>query len=168
MTTPFPLNKSTQIAEKSILDLAGRQTYLGNSFSIVPTFTLAATTETPLVLITNASTTAKGFFLFRRAIFASTSIVARYYYQPTMNSASVVVTPFNLRPAYGTASLALVNSTLSVSANGTLMTQLSSNNVSDVLTILDPGKKILITVQSATASGGSPESGAVETDWFEI
>ncbi len=169
MTTPFPLNNSTQIAEKSILDLNGKQTYLGNSFSIITSISLTDTVETPKVLIINPATSGKAMFIYRRSIFSASDLTVSYYVTPTVTSSSTVVTPVKLRPAYATTSVVTANSTLSIAANGTLTSLINSNNApSSVLLVIDPGLTLLVTVQAAVASGGSPATGSVETCWYEV
>lgn len=165
MVTPFPLNKSTQVAEKSILDLFGKQTYLGNTFSLTSALSLADTVNNPQALITNPSTSGKAMFVFSRSIFSSADITVRYYIAPTVTAASVVVTPVNLRPAYLTASVTTINTTLTIGANGTLISQLDSrSSPSDILFVIDPGYRLLINAQAAT--GGVV--GSIETVWYEI
>lgn len=169
MTTPFPINNSVQIAEKSILDLFGRQVYLGNQFINTFTADLANTSETMALLYNNAitGTTAKGMFLCSRKVTSTAQVYVRYYLTPTVTSAGTPVTPINVRPAYGTSSCLTVTSSPTIAANGTLLSlqaSLNASNSSELLFVIDPGYKLLVTVQ---ALAGTPTV-YVENCWYEL
>jgi len=167
MTTPFPLNASTQIAEKSILDAFNKQIYLGNGFIKSLAISLGDTNEDVQLSIANPSISSKALFVITRQISASALVTARFYINPTGLSAGSATTPVNLRPAYSATSVATCKTTPTVSGNGTLISSIASNgpmNTSNILVILDPGKTLLMTAQAAT---GTPTC-IIETVWYEI
>lgn len=101
------LTLGNQIAEKSILDLFGRQTYLGNSF-ILPIGALAfnSATETPFALISCPSTAAKGLFLNYQKLSATNQATVSAYYSATATYAGPSVTPLKARPGLTATSIA--------------------------------------------------------------
>lgn len=160
-----------EIPDKSILDINGRQTYLANSFVASLKLSGIGNTETPVMLLTNASTNKKSLFHDVRkvsCVTASAGNAFRVYFNPTITGNGTPVTPINLRPASSTTSIANVYSSPTVSSNGTYVATLASfsytPNVSTVLIILDPGQTVLYT-STATGAGNQIE---VELVWYEI
>lgn len=163
-----------QTAEKSILDLNGKQTYLGNSFA-ASTDLVALTAmagETPLAYLLNPSSngapTSIGLFLNSRKLFcASASAIAtfRYYSQPTTISGGSVVTPKNLRPANINASVMSFKKSVSAGGNGSLIYTASClvGAIDPALMVLDPGQAILVTAAVSTDASVS-----AELLWYEI
>lgn len=101
------LNNGNQIAEKSILDIFGRQTYLGNSFFLpVGGITLASATEFPLALISCPSTASKALFLNRLAISASGATTIKSYLGATATYTGPAVVPGKERPGIAATSVA--------------------------------------------------------------
>lgn len=169
MTTPFPQRNQVQIAQESILDLFGKQTYLGNSFVYTYSGSLADTSEHTAVLINNASSgaTAKSMFLMSQKVTSTTQVYVRYYITPTVSAAGTPATPLNLRPAYATSSVLTVTTAPTASPLGTLMSMQSANGpstISNTLFVIDPGYKLLVTAQAAT---GTP-SIFIENVWYEL
>ena len=168
------LINSHQIPDQGFLDVE-KQTYLGNAFiSGTMSGSIGSTSETPYILIKNASTNTKSAFSFVRkhTIIVTTSAIAtfRYYANPTVTAAGTPLTPINLRAnAASPASTIAITQAPTVSANGTFIADIATTNsgaptVSNVLTIIDPGTNILVT---CTASSGSAPV-AYEICWYEL
>lgn len=170
MSTPFPLNHSTQIAEKSIEDAFNRQTYLGNSFILGSgSLSLADTSEHPELLLTNASTSGKSLFIIGRRISSTAPCFLKMYVGPTVSGNGTPATPSNLRPAYNTASVVSAFTAPSISGNGTLVSTIGASLFeSNLLYVLDPGKIALFNVASTSGSGGSPTTAYIEINWYEL
>jgi hypothetical protein len=171
---------SAQIPDKSILDLNGKQTYLGNSFiSGVKSAAIGSTSETPYFLMINpasngVSSSFKSMFNYVRklSVITTTSAIAtfRFYYNPTVTSNGTAVTPLNLRfNPNSPASVMQTFSLPSVSSNGTFIADLAVTSgggigISNLLFVLDPGQSILVTITEST--GTVPV--AFETAWNEF
>lgn len=169
------ISNQNQVAEKSILDISGRQTYLGNSFNagFAPQ-ALGVTTEVPVFLVTNPAGSTKSLFCFDRRyeiIVSSTDTASfTFYLNPTVSSVGTVVTPTNLRfNVASPLSTVATSSFPSVSSFGSQVldvSTVSSGNPSrsNVLFILDPGVTLLLTAisSSATAPVG------FQMAWYEI
>jgi hypothetical protein len=168
-----------QIPDHSIMDLMGKQCYLGNEFIYANSkASFAATTETPILLLSNPAVTASGFPSGYVSLFvnlnklivatASQNVIMRIYLNPAGITAGTSETPVNLRPQSPTTSIAAlsINPTGTISGNPiqVLAAQIGLPDTSDVLMILDPGNSILITAQaSATATAM-----VNELSWFEL
>ncbi len=101
------LTNGNQIAEKSILDVFGRQTYLGNSFILpVGGMTVTSATEKPLALITCPSSATKALFLNYSKVSATGAAVINSYYSPTALYTGPLVTPIKARPGLTATSIA--------------------------------------------------------------
>jgi hypothetical protein len=178
----MPLLPATnkQVPENSILDTFDKQTYLGNAFVLAASdITLSGTSETPLVLIENPAL-ANTSFQNQKAIFCNLrrftstlqSVQIKLYSNPTVSGTTTATIPANQRVAYTTVSISkcYANGNFTVSANGTLMSNLgcSGNNyvVQDetLMVIIDPGNSILITGTALSANT------VINSDvsWFEI
>jgi hypothetical protein len=163
-----------QIPDHSIMDHYNKQVYLGNQFVICNNFSSAGTSEVPLLLISNpaaVTTAAKALFINNKrvsSLTASDSVILRCYINPTVSSPGTPATPTNERPANTNISIATVATAPSVSANGTLIdtivTGALTSNLSDLMTILDPGQVLLITIQ---ASASSTATNTI-INWYEI
>jgi len=174
MSLPTFVNHN-QVPDKSIMDIFGRQTYLGNSFIVgIPTNNIGSTSEVPYALVINPSGSGLSMFnvLRRISIIVTGSAIAtfRFYATPTVTANGTPLTPGNLRiNAASKASVMKMYSLPTVSNNGTFIAEIgttSSGNPydSDVLTILDPGVTLLVTCQ---ASSGTAPVG-FETVWYEM
>ncbi len=79
-----------------------------------------------------------------------------------------LVTPVNIRSSYGNNSIAIISSTPTVSANGTLVDTITAiaqaSATSNLLKILDQGQSLLVT---GIASGASASITTI-LQWFEI
>ena len=173
---------SNQTAEKSILDLNGRQTYLGNGYICsLNVLTIASSaTETPVMYIVNPSSNSNqgasgqslGLFLTTKKMseasnVASATTIFKYYGNPTVTVNGSALTINSLRPALGTSSKMNAYKSPSVSDNGTFIAAFAVNYQqidSQVLNILDPGTSTLITANSDTANTEI----ILELVWFEI
>lgn len=171
---------SVQIPDKSILDINGKQTYLGNSFIAgVKSAAIGSTAETPYFLMINPSSNApssafKSMFNYVRklSVITTTSAIAtfRFYLNPTITSDGIAVIPLNLR--FNPNSAASVMQTFSlpaISSNGTFIADLAVTSgggigISNLLFVLDPGQSILVTITEST--GTVPV--AFETAWNEF
>lgn len=167
MATPLT---QTQLPLESILDLNGKQTYLGNSFLLpMPGGSLTNTDETPFVVISNASTNKKSLFLFRRNISSNNNqAIVRYYKNATLNVAGTATTALNLRSGMSTISISTCYLAATITANGTLIGAIPTT-VSflgpDLFYVIDPGANILITAQQA---GAGTSVIYIENAWYEI
>jgi hypothetical protein len=178
MANPYQPGTNKQVPEHSILDYFNKQTYLGNTFIYsIGSLELMSTAETPLMLITNPVVSSQAFpnnkSIFQglkklTCLTAANSVAFRIYANPTVTNVGTPQTPLNLRPASPNTSIAALSTSPTVTSNGTLVAILGSANVapdvSDVLTILDPGQSILVTVQASASSTYV----ACEMSWYEI
>jgi len=164
---------NTNAPDNSILDINGRQTYLGNTFSFTTTTTFGNTTEEPSFLIVNNSSNKKAIYCDLRRLICLNSmyVIFRLYFNPTITSMGTTSTVLNLRPGSANTSISSVFTpgNFTVSSNGMYHSTLSSSNfspdVSQTLIILDPGQSLLITSQ---AGESSPIPAAAELVWYEI
>lgn len=167
-----------QVPEHSIMDHFDKQNYLGNTFAVPLSLSLSNTSETPLLLIQNPAVVGSGFpsgykglFIKNKQVTCAGQVTLRCYLNPTVSSTGTASSIFNLRSASPNASIALpfANGQFSVSANGSLVDVRSAvagaQALSDLLLILDPGKSLLITIQTVT-SGTNAVVGSMS--WDEI
>lgn len=164
-----PLN-SKQTPDNSILDLNGRQTYLGNSFILPHTgITLTDTSEHPVQLIRNPATSGKSLFLFTRKLSTdNNAVLVSFYFNSTPNVVGAATTPVNMRSGSANTSISQCYLSATITANGTFLAAFPSTIYtipSDVLLIVDPGNNILIT---ATQIGAGTTHAYVESIWYEI
>lgn len=160
----------TQVSTDSILDLNGKQTYLGNSFTLPAAGTsLTNTSETPITLIKNPVGSGKSLFIFNRVVVTNNNpVLARYYLNPTINAAGSATVPLNLRSGANTVSVSLCYLGMTITSNGTLLETLPASQYgirSDVLLVIDPGTNLLITAQQA---GAGTTLVVPENAWYEI
>lgn len=145
---------SVQVAEKSILDAFNRQTYLGNTYIFGSDIsTIGATTETPILLLSNSSTNSQSLFIQLKKLTCFTSnqsAIFKIYYNPTVTSIGTVETPVNLKNGSASTSVSSLSMSPTVSANGIYVGALASANqtpnISELLQVIDPGHSMLITV----------------------
>lgn len=174
MATQPGTNK--QVPEHSILDHFDKQVYLGNQFIFTNPISVG-TAETPILLLSNPLVAAQAFpgqaSLFVNlnklvCVTASQNVIVRSYLAPTVTGAGTAKTAVNLRSGSPSSSVATLATSPTASANGTLVQMLASNafspDMSSILTIVDPGKIMLITAQASAASTALIS----ETSWFEI
>lgn len=166
-----------QIPQDSILDTFSRQSYLGNQF-IYAASVSAPGSETPLFLLSNPvvvgaafPATYKSLFVNLRKVVCSVtgaSSVLKFYFNPTLTGNGTPVTILNARPANLNTPIGVLTSSPTTSANGSLVDSLASaafsTDESDFMLILDPGQKLLVTVQ---ASAGSTTT-LTKLGWFEL
>jgi hypothetical protein len=164
VTIPFgnveirdPSNRAMAIAYRSFRAGSGVQT-------------MAATTETPILLLTNPSTNVVPLSIFMRKILALTAghtAIFRFYVNPTVSANGTATTPLNLRVnANSPAAKALVYKLPTVSANGTIQGAWNASNVDTVLNeplILDVNNSLLVTVQAQATS----DMVDAQIDWSE-
>jgi hypothetical protein len=163
----------SQVPDNSILDINGRQTYLGNTFILpINGQTLDSADEVTVALIQNPATNKKSIFLYTRSATADALAVLRYYFNPTIVTTGTPTTPVNLRSASSTVSSTLCYLTPTTSANGTFFstvgTEVTIEVTNNVLVILDPGQSLLITAQSPTWSMGNNVLVYSENVWYEL
>jgi len=176
-TIPSNLNIPTaaQLPDHSILDLNGKQTYLGNQFAVtLPSTSISGTSEQALILVSNPVTISsknnlKSLFVNLRKLIpltASDTAILRVYVAPTA-TAGTPTTPQNLRPASGNASVATASTAPTASANGTLVEVLASTadlaSISNMPIVLDPGQSMLVTIQVSASSSIS-----AQLSWYEL
>jgi hypothetical protein len=160
----------TQLPMDSILDLNGKQTYLGNSFVLPATGTsLTDTSETPMIVIKNPDGSGKSLFIFNRTMVTNNNpVLVRFYLNPTINVAGSTTAALNLRSGSTTASITLCYLGATITSNGTLLTVLPASSTGtkfEVLYVLDQGATMLVTGQQA----GAGTTLAVSSNaWYEI
>lgn len=160
----------TQVAENSILDLNGRQTYLGNSFILPDTgASLTDTAEHPIEVIKNPAGSGKSLFIFNRMLVTNNNpVIVRFYLNPTLNVPGTTTVAKNLRTGATLASISVNYLGATITANGTLFSTLPASSlgtISTTLIIIDPGSSILVTGQQAGAGTTLVVS---ENAWYEI
>ncbi len=100
-------------------------------------------------------------------VTASATNVMRVYLSPTITSNGTPVVPVNLRPANSSVSIAGLYSSPTISANGTLIETLSAAALTSIsseqLIVLDPGKSLLITLQTTNSAVA-----VAQLSWAEI
>jgi hypothetical protein len=173
----MPINPYTptqyQIPDNSIMDVNGKQTYLGNTFILpINGFNIDSASELNVALITNPVGNTKALFLFTRSAAADGPGVLRYYFNPTVTSPGTPTTPINLRPASPNTSVSLCYLNPSISSNGTFFSTVGTEVTIEVdqytLFILDPGQSMLITAQSPNWSMGNDVLVYSENIWYEL
>ncbi len=168
-----------QVPDNAILDLNGKQTYLGNHYVYSRSSTVAATTETPIILLKNPAVTTGSFpsryvslFCDVRKLACLTvgeTAILKFYISPTISGNGTPATALNLRPASTNLSIASLFVSPTISGNGTQFDILGSSAFDSKeshnnLIILDPGKNMLVTI---TASA-NPTAYAAQLSWWEI
>jgi len=157
--TNFPTSR--QVPDHAILDINGKQCYLGNQFLIcTEPITVAVSTETPVIYISNPSNNTKSVFIYDMGFNTIATIDTAYFrlYKSSSGiSSGTSITPFNCRLASGTSST--INALLmpTVVTKGTRIQTVPGNytiyqSINDPMLILDPGQSLLITVQTATST----------------
>lgn len=148
-----------QISDNSIMDINGRQCYLGNQFTLaVGTVSLADTAEHPVLYTLNPSTNTKSLFKSLRSLNVADNsgavAVFRIYKNPTGVSGGTGIPPQNCRLASTITSGATVLKIPTVSTNGTLLSTIAvgfnAQNIDSTLFICDPGQALLITCAATT------------------
>ena len=171
-----------QVPDHSIMDLFGKQAYLGNQFlSGSGVVALADAAEHPVLSIAcpdqatqgvGAFPNTKALFINLRQMFCNdatglTGIVYRVYVNATTLAAGTVKVPVNARPANSLTSIAVVRASPTAAGNGTLAGTYSVGfgicQELDALLILDAGQNMLITAQGTAAS-----SAIVDASWYEL
>ena len=153
----FP--KSNQIPSEAILDLNGKQHYLGNAYSApLAGVSLSTTNETNLIYLANAVTNSKSLFVYNRQVASSAyGVVVKFYINPTVTNEGTPIVPVNFRTGSAFTATGLPFSGTTTSANGTLIDMMScgagyNKSESGLLIILDPGQSLLMTGKAATAT----------------
>lgn len=166
------VNTNVQIPSESILDLFGKQTYLGNSFTVTTdSVALADTAEHPVLYVANASTNTKTLFNYVRALNCpdpAGTIIYRVYFNPTTVTAGSAATPVNCRTGSATASVATAKTSPAVVTKGTRVDTLtigfSAQSIDSILLAIDPGTSLLITAQAV----GGATTAIVSAAWYEL
>ena len=112
---PAPLITQFQIPDHSILDINGKQTYLGNTYGVSSRLAIGAPgTEIPFMILQNPVGNTLGLFTFTRRFSCITfggEVNFNAYLNPVLVTAGTSVRPINLRPSTGN------NSTMIASNN---------------------------------------------------
>lgn len=161
---------TTQIPNDSILDINGRQTYLGNTFVLpMPGFSLTDTAAHPIAVIKNVAGSGKAFFLFNRNLVCDNNpVVVSFYLNPVLNVPGSTTTAVNVRSGSSTTSVSTCYLGASITSNGTLVSALSCSTLgssSNVLFVIDPGTSMLVVAQQA---GAGTTNVFTENVWYEI
>lgn len=160
----------TQLPLESILDINGKQTYLGNAFSLPAAGTsLANTSETPLIVIKNPAGSGRSIFIFSRSYSSNLNpVIFRTYLTPIINVAGSTTSALNMRTGATQTSISTCYEGATISSNGTLFDANSASPSLVLITpiiVIDQGSTILITGQQA-ASGTS--TAIAQLGWYEI
>lgn len=158
----------TQVAELSILDIYGRQNYLGNAFiatTIVPVPDIGI--YHPLLLIKNPAGSGKSVFIFRETLASTTNYMFFFFYKnPTVTVLGDVLPANNLRTGSTTASVTQCYEGSTVSSSGTLIGTFATNGATvDLNFIVDPGNSFLV---SGYQLGSFTSYVYVTPTWYEI
>lgn len=120
--------------------------------------TLSATTEIPLLLLLNPSTSTKALQIFLRRLFMNNanSAQVRFYATPTVSANGTPVVPAPVKIG-GPASVATPFTGPTISANGTLIDSLFSANSGQPDTapfplILQPNTSLLATIKASSTT----------------
>ena len=166
------------VPEHSIMDIFGKQTYLGNTFAASSGLVAATTSEAPLLYIacpaqnTAAPSNAKSLFCSIKQLLCNdatqvTGIVYKVYLNAATVSAGTPFVPVQMRPANDNVSIASVIVSPTVVTKGTLFAVYAvgfeSPGAGPDMIILDAGQNMLITQQASAASVG-----AVNLEWNEF
>jgi len=170
MSTPASRN---QIPDESILDINGKQAYLGNAYK-APTGLVNGNTmtETPLILIqngtANALPTAIAAFIQSIKLGCDTSTALatfKFYTASASISSGSAITPVNARPANANTSAMTVTKAPTVGTKGTLIDEIWTNGtvvLDSELLVLDSGQSLLITQQVSASADVQATLG-----WYE-
>lgn len=179
MTSTFNPMTNRQLPDNAILDRFNKQAYLGNRFIFsVPGDEIGATSETPILLLTNPAVSKTSFPSGWAALFcdlrrigcltAAESAVLRFYLTPTFSAAGTAKVPQNIRPGSPNVSIAALSQGPTVSNNGVLVGTICAGALitaqADEILILDPGQSLLITAQTASSSTFV----AIDLGWYEL
>jgi hypothetical protein len=159
-----------QLPLDAILDINGKQTYLGNTFLLPAAgLVLADTSEDPISLIVNPVGSGKSLFFFSRTVTTNNNnVILNYYFNPVPNVLGSPTTAINLRTSSTTASIAKAYLGSTVTSTGTLFNSLLATVYligSDLLFIVDPGSSVLITGKQVGSGSTTVYS---ENVWYEI
>lgn len=173
---------SRQVPEHAIMDMFGKQPYLGNQFMASSnSISISGTSEVPVMYLAcpsaatqavGASQNAKSLFCNLKGLYCgdqseATGLIYRIYFGSVYTSGGTAVTPVDMRPANPLVSVAVVYVSPSVSSKGTFVyghsVGFESPSVSRELVILDPGMNMLITAQPSASS-----TGTINLSWYEI
>jgi hypothetical protein len=175
----IPVSTNKQVPDYAMVDNFNKQNYLGNQYIYsLGNNEITSTSETALIYLNNPLVTMGSFPSNYKSLFcnlvklicvtASETALFRVYLNPTISGAGTTETPTNLRSASSNTSIALLELSPITSANGTLILTLAAipglPDISNVLTILDPGKSLLITVQTSSTSTFI----ASQLSWYEL
>jgi len=175
MSIGLILNPS-QIPDGSIMDINGKQLYLGNTFSgAIKSVNSPGTSETAFMLLSNPATSGKSLFMFNQNMSVNSAAtgataIFRFYINPTVTTNGTTITPNNNRVnSQSPTSLMKAYSSPTVSANGTFLVDLVTSSQigtlqSNDFVILDPGNSLLVTL---TASAANIPVG-MQLTWYEL
>ena len=160
----------TQLPMEAILDIFGKQNYLGNSFILPnPGTSLGDTSETPMALIKNPSGSGKSLFIFNKKVTTdNNNVLVKFYFNPTPNVLGATTTPINVRTGATSVSISRCYLASTITSNGTYVATIPALALlvnSDLLYIIDPGASFLIT--GTQVSMGTTTIFA-EIAWYEI
>jgi hypothetical protein len=160
MTTPLT---DRQIPDKSILDINGRQTYLGNTFILPINGTnLLDNNEHPVALISNPASSQKALFLFARKVDSSDTTFVRFYSTPTVTNPGGQTMAVNMRTGSANTSISTCYLNPALTAAVAQVTTFVFSQTGAFYDVVGAAKAIQLNANSATAfyfwfsvSGGS-------------
>ena len=167
MTMTLTPATNRQLPDNSILDINGKQVYLGNQYTYALGGTeITSTSEAPLLLLSNPAVTASGFpsnyvslFCNIRKMITLTdteNCILRFYLSPTVTGAGTPAAAVNRRGGSLNTTVGVIATGATVSSNGSLVDMISSLSLatdeSNSLIVLDPGNDLLVTVQPSSTS----------------
>jgi hypothetical protein len=160
----------TQLPQESILDIFGKQNYLGNSFILPdPGTALTDENEDPVLVITNPVGSGKSLFVFNKKFTTdNNNVLVRLYFNPVLNVPGSTTIPVNVRTGSANKSIAKCYFGASITSNGTFVAVIPAISLlinSDLLYIIDQGNSLLITGQQEDSGTTNLYS---EIAWYEI
>ena len=160
----------TQLPSESILDIFGKQNYLGNSFILPnPGTTLTDETEDPAIVISNPAGSGKSLFVFNKKFTTdNNNVLVRFYFNPVQNVAGSTTTPINVRTGATQKSVSRCYLSSTITSNGTYVAIIPAISLlisTDLLYIVDQGNSLLITGQQVGMGTTTLYS---EIAWYEI
>ena len=160
----------TQLPMESILDINGKQNYLGNSFILPnPGTALTDETETPILVIANPTGSGKSLFVFNKKFTTNNAnVLVKIYFNPVLNVPGALTTPINVRTGANTTSISKCYESMTITSNGTFVAVIPAIALlinTDLLYIVDPGKSLLIT---GTQLAMDTTTVFAEIAWYEI
>lgn len=160
----------TQLPQESILDINGKQNYLGNSFTLPdPGTALTDENEDPILMISNPAGSGKSLFVFNKKFTTdNNNVLVRLYFNPVLNVPGAKTTPVNIRTGSANTSISNCYLSASITSKGIFVAVIPAISLlinTDLLYIIDQGNSLLVTGQQEDSGTTNLYS---EIAWYEI